>query len=63
MIPAKSAGAFGLLRIRRQNGALDGPAAKFLADGAADKLGLADGDIRGEDADVTLRLWVVRMEN
>ena len=42
---AKSAGAFGLLRIRRQNGALDGPAAKFLADGAADDLGLADGDL------------------
>jgi aspartyl-tRNA synthetase len=42
---AKSAGAFGLLRIRRQNGALDGPAAKFLADGAADRLGLAEGEL------------------
>jgi aspartyl-tRNA synthetase len=42
---AKSAGAFGLLRIRRQNGALDGPAAKFLAEGAAEQLGLSDGDL------------------
>ena len=42
---AKSAGAFGLLRIRRQNGALDGPAAKFLPEGAADQLGLSDGDL------------------
>ena len=42
---AKGAGAFGLLRIKRQNGALDGPAAKFLAEGAGDRLGLADGDL------------------
>jgi len=42
---AKSAGAMGLLRIKRQNGALDGPAAKFLAEGAAGGLGLADGDL------------------
>src|SRR5215203_1305298 len=42
---AKSAGAFGVLRIRRQNGALDGPAAKFLREGAADQLALADGDL------------------
>jgi aspartyl-tRNA synthetase len=42
---AKSAGALGLLRIKRQNGALDGPAAKFLPEGAADRLGLSDGDL------------------
>jgi aspartyl-tRNA synthetase len=42
---AKGAGASGLLRIRRQNGALDGPAAKFLAEGAGDRLGLSDGDL------------------
>ena len=42
---AKGAGAFGLLRIKRQNGALDGPAAKFLGEGAGDRLGLADGDL------------------
>jgi aspartyl-tRNA synthetase len=42
---AKGAGASGLLRIRRQNGALDGPAAKFLAEGAGERLGLSDGDL------------------
>src|SRR5436190_6167289 len=42
---AKGAGALGLLRIKRQNGALDGPAAKFLAEGAGDRLGLSDGDL------------------
>jgi len=42
---AKGAGALGLLRIKRQNGALDGPAAKFLGEGAAERLGLADGDL------------------
>ena len=42
---AKGAGASGLLRIRQQNGALDGPAAKFLAEGAGERLGLSDGDL------------------
>ena len=42
---AKSAGALGLLRIKRQSGALDGPAAKFLGEGSADRLGLSDGDL------------------
>jgi aspartyl-tRNA synthetase len=42
---AKSAGAFGLLRIKHVNGALDGPAAKFLSEGAAARLGLAEGDL------------------
>jgi len=42
---AKSAGALGLLRIKRQNGALDGPAAKFLPEGSGDRLGLSDGDL------------------
>jgi len=42
---AKSAGAFGLLRIKHVNGALDGPAAKFLGEGAATRLGLAEGDL------------------
>ena len=42
---AKSAGAFGLLRIKHMNGALDGPAAKFLGEGAAARLGLAEGDL------------------
>jgi len=42
---AKSAGAFGLLRIKHVNGALDGPAAKFLGEGAAAQLGLSEGDL------------------
>ena len=42
---AKGAGALGLLRLKRVNGVLEGPAAKFLADGAAERLGLADGDL------------------
>jgi aspartyl-tRNA synthetase len=42
---AKSAGALGLLRIKHVNGALDGPAAKFLGESAAARLGLAEGDL------------------
>jgi aspartyl-tRNA synthetase len=42
---AKTAGAMGLLRLKYVNGALEGPAAKFLAEGAADRLGLRDGDL------------------
>ena len=42
---AKSAGAMGLLRLKRVNGVLEGPAAKFLAEGAADALGLAEGEL------------------
>jgi len=42
---AKGAGAGGLLRLRWSNGALEGPAAKFLPAGAAEQLGLAEGDL------------------
>jgi aspartyl-tRNA synthetase len=42
---AKSAGAGGLVRLKRANGQLEGPAAKFLHDGAATKLALAEGDL------------------
>jgi aspartyl-tRNA synthetase len=42
---AKSAGAMGLIRLKRVSGALEGPAAKFLSDGAAERLGLADGEM------------------
>src|SRR5690348_17031313 len=42
---AKSAGAGGLVRLKRANGQLEGPAAKFLHDGSATKLALADGDL------------------
>ncbi|HEY4129567.1 MAG TPA: aspartate--tRNA ligase [Gemmatimonadaceae bacterium] len=41
---AKKGGAMGLLRLAFQNGQLDGPAAKFLPDGSAQKLGLQEGD-------------------
>jgi aspartyl-tRNA synthetase len=42
---AKSAGAGSLLRLKRVNGVLEGPPAKFLAEGAADALGLAEGEL------------------
>jgi aspartyl-tRNA synthetase len=42
---AKSAGAAGLLRVKRVDGKLDGPVAKFLDEEAANVLGLADGDL------------------
>ena len=42
---AKGAGAMGLLRLKRVNGALEGAAAKFLPAGAADALGLAEGEL------------------
>ncbi|HJX87624.1 MAG TPA: aspartate--tRNA ligase [Gemmatimonadales bacterium] len=42
---AKSLGAAGLLRLKVAGGQLEGPAAKFLAAGAAERLGLADGDL------------------
>jgi aspartyl-tRNA synthetase len=42
---ARSLGAAGLLRLKAAGGQLEGPAAKFLAAGAAQRLGLADGDL------------------
>jgi aspartyl-tRNA synthetase len=42
---AKSAGAAGLIRLRRAGGVLEGPAAKYLPSGAADHLQLAEGDL------------------
>jgi aspartyl-tRNA synthetase len=42
---AKSAGAAGLLRMKRVNGLLEGPAAKFLGPDAASRLGMAEGDL------------------
>jgi aspartyl-tRNA synthetase len=42
---AKKAGALGLLRLKLVNGALEGPAAKFLGDGAAARLGLQEGEL------------------
>ncbi len=42
---AKSAGAGGLIRLRRASGALEGPAAKYLAAAAQDQLKIAEGDL------------------
>ncbi len=40
---AKAAGAMGLLRLKCVNGVLEGPAAKFLGEGAQAKLALPEG--------------------
>ncbi len=42
---AKSAGAGGLLRLRRADGVYDGPLAKFLTDNARADIALHDGDL------------------
>jgi aspartyl-tRNA synthetase len=42
---AKTLGAAGLLRLKAAGGQLEGPAARFLAAGAAEQLGLTDGDL------------------
>lgn len=42
---AKKAGAGGLLRVKLVNGALDGPIAKFIPEGGAHQLGLAEGEL------------------
>ena len=42
---AKSAGAMGLIRLKRVNGVLEGPAAKFLGPDAVDQLGLWEGEL------------------
>jgi aspartyl-tRNA synthetase len=42
---ARSLGAAGLLRLKRTAGQLEGPAAKFLGSEAAERLGLAEGDL------------------
>jgi aspartyl-tRNA synthetase len=42
---AKALGAAGLLRLKTVGEKLEGPAAKFLPAGAANRLGLSDGDL------------------
>jgi aspartyl-tRNA synthetase len=42
---AKSAGAGGLIRLKRNGDVVEGPAAKFLGPDAATRLALADGDL------------------
>jgi aspartyl-tRNA synthetase len=44
-LSAKSMGAAGLLRLKSVGGAIEGGPAKYLPQGAAAKLGLADGDL------------------
>ncbi|MDQ6886762.1 MAG: aspartate--tRNA ligase [Gemmatimonadota bacterium] len=65
---AKSAGAVGLLRLKRTSGGgpLEGPPAKFLAEGAGDRLALAEGDlcllVAGPDGTSSPALDRVRQE-
>ncbi|MEO5588464.1 MAG: aspartate--tRNA ligase, partial [Gemmatimonadaceae bacterium] len=63
---AKSGGAFGLLRVKMTNGALDGPAAKFVTEGGREVLGLADGDlalmVAGNDSVSSVSLDRVRQD-
>jgi len=42
---AKSAGAGGLIRLKRGPNGLEGPAAKFLSDAGAKQLGIGEGDL------------------
>src|SRR5256714_4090175 len=42
---AKSAGAGGLIRLKRGPGGLEGPAAKFVSEGSAQRLGISDGEL------------------
>ena len=42
---AKGAGAGGLVRLKRTDGKIEGPAAKFLHDGGAAQLALQEGDL------------------
>jgi aspartyl-tRNA synthetase len=42
---AKTLGAAGLLRLKRQGGSLEGPIAKFLSPAAVEQLGARDGDL------------------
>jgi aspartyl-tRNA synthetase len=42
---ARSGGASGLLRMKKVNGVVEGPAAKFLSEASAASLGLGEGDL------------------
>jgi aspartyl-tRNA synthetase len=63
---AKHAGARGLIRLKQTAGGLEGPAAKFLPSGAAQQLGLRDGDlcllVAARDRDANPALDRVRQE-
>ncbi len=63
---AKSGGASGLLRVRKANGALEGPAAKFINDSGEPILGLAEGElalmVAGPDSVSSVALDRVRQD-
>ena len=63
---AKSAGALGLLRVKKAGGVYDGPIAKFLTDTAKDALALEDGAlallVAGSDRITSPALDRVRQE-
>ncbi|MEJ7809257.1 MAG: aspartate--tRNA ligase [Gemmatimonadaceae bacterium] len=63
---ARSAGASGLLRLRRVNGELEGAAAKFLSRDSGERLALSDGDlcliVAGDDRVSSPALDRVRQE-
>jgi len=63
---AKSGGAAGLLRVKKANGALEGPAAKFVTEAGAEVLGLAEGElalmVAGPDDMSSVALDRVRQE-
>ncbi|MDE3126884.1 MAG: aspartate--tRNA ligase, partial [Gemmatimonadota bacterium] len=63
---AKSAGAAGLIRLKLVNGVLEGPAARFLGDGAAARLGIPEGGlglyVAGPDASASPALDRVRQD-
>ncbi len=63
---AKSAGAGGLIRLKRSGATLEGPAAKFLGGGAADALGVPEGAlalyVAGPDAHSNPALDRVRQD-
>ena len=42
---ARSAGAAGVVRLKRTNGQLEGPAARFLPNGGVERLALQEGDL------------------
>ncbi len=63
---AKSGGASGLLRVKKIDGALEGPAAKFLTEAGSALLNLADGElalmVAGADDISSVALDRVRQE-
>jgi aspartyl-tRNA synthetase len=63
---AKSAGASGLLRLKRTSAGLEGPVTKYVSEAGADRLALAEGDlclmVAGADGATNPALDRVRQE-